>query len=903
MKATTGTATDGTADVALGKAVGLLSGSGSQRETFWYSAKRRLLGPPMVNESLSEQRLSNVIALGVLAPDGISSSAYGTEEILIELLKGGLFITAFALILPLTGVVLAVMTLVVLSYREVVTVYTRAGGSYVVARDNFGPRVAQVAAVALLIDYVVTVAVQIAAGTAAVASAIPSIPQLSEPDVLTIISIGVVLIMCYGNLRGIREAGKSFAVPTYLFTGVMILVIVVGLAREVFGDLGRYAFPVPGQYGYHGAHNYSSLISFGLIFVLLRAFANGGSSLTGIEAVSNAVSAFRPPEGLNARKVLVTEGLILGTLVAGISWLAHVTHAAPYVSGVPTVISQEAKIVFAGTGWFGSAMFILVQAATALILYTGGNTSFNGFPFLANFVAEDAFLPRWLTKRGHRLVFSNGIVVLTVLAIALMAAVGANVNRLVPFYAIGVFTAFTLAGFGMAKYHYTRKEPGWRHKLVINFSAGVTSLVVVLIFAVVKFTEGAWLVIILFAAGVPALIRLNREYGREAEVLERIGTRKTPPQPPNYSKRTVFVLVDSFDLATLAALRYARSLKPTTLRAVHFVIDNAVADQLREEWMRADRGVVLDFIDCPDRRLTRCAVELVSAEAAQPGVHVTAVLPRRSYAPLLGRFLHDRTADKIAGAVSQIPNSTATIVPFDVQSRVEELHARQVEAAKEAAAREGAPKPTLTELATAAAKEQAAAEAPATPGAAGAATVKTPDATVTGDWAATTAAASPPAGAGKAPAGQGASPDGPAATSSIRGLRRRRRSRQRRDASPPTTASAIQASYDRPAPSPGVNPIGAIQVPGRATVEGRVRAVEIRPVERSSVLAVEISDSTGDLTALFYGRSHIPGVICGSRVRFRGPVGMRGEGPIMINPAYELLPSGGESPPRREDSP
>jgi amino acid transporter len=902
MKATTGTATDRTADVALGRAVGLLSGSGSQRETSWYSAKRRLLGPPMVNESLSEQRLSNVIALGVLAPDGISSSAYGTEEILIELLKSGLFITAFALILPLTGVVLAVMTLVVLSYREVVTVYTRAGGSYVVARDNFGPRVAQVAAVALLIDYVVTVAVQIAAGTAAVASAIPSVPQLSEPDVLTIISIGVVLIMCYGNLRGIREAGKSFAVPTYLFSGVMILVIVVGLAREVFGDLGRYPFPVPGQYGYHGAHNYSSLISFGLIFVLLRAFANGGSSLTGIEAVSNAVSAFRPPEGLNARKVLVTEGLILGTLVAGISWLAHITHAAPYVSGVPTVISQEAKIVFAGTGWFGSAMFILVQAATALILYTGGNTSFNGFPFLANFVAEDAFLPRWLTKRGHRLVFSNGIIVLTVLSCTLLAVVGANVNKLVPFYAIGVFTAFTLTGFGMAKYHYTRKEPGWRHKIVINFSAGATSLVVVLIFAVVKFTEGAWLVLILFAAGVPALIRLNREYGREAEVLERIGARKAPPQPPNYSKRTVFVLVDSFDLATLAALRYARSLRPTTLRAVHFVIDNAVADQLREEWTRGDRGVVLDFIDCPDRRLTRCAVELVSAEAAQPGVHVTAVLPRRSYSPLLGRFLHDRTADKIAGAVSQIPNSTATIVPFDVQSRVEELHARQAEAAKEAAAREGAPKPTLTELAAARAKEQAAAEAPVTPGAADAA-VKTPDAAVTGDGAATTTAASAPPGTGKAPAGHGASPDGPAATSSIRGLRRRRRSRQRRDASPPTTASGIQASYDRPAPSPGVNPIGAIQVPGRATVEGRVRAVEIRPVEQSSVLAVEISDSTGDLTALFYGRAHIPGIICGSRVRFRGPVGMREEGPIMINPAYELLPSGGESSPRREDSP
>src|ERR1700733_11605329 len=432
------------------RAAGSLVRRDDLAEGLGYTLKRRLLGRPLINEQLGEQRLSKVLALGVLAPDGISSSAYGTEEILIELLKGGLALTAFAVILPLTGVVLFVMALVVLSYREVVAVYTRAGGSYVVARENFGPRVAQVAAVALLIDYVVTIAVQVAAGTAAVASAVPA---LNSPTIITVISVAIVILMCYGNLRGIREAGRAFAVPTYLFSAVVILMIVVGLIREALGDLGRYPYPRLGQYGEHTAHSTSSLIAFGMVFVLLRAFANGGSSLTGIEAVSNAVSAFRPPEGLNARRVLVTEGLILGSLVAGISWLAHVTHAAPFTSGVPTVISQEAKIAF-GTGVFGSAMYFLVQAATALILYTGGNTSFNGFPFLASFVAEDAFLPRWLTKRGHRLVFSNGIIVLAVLSCALLAAVGANVNNLVPFYAIGVFTAFTMAGFGMAKYHH-----------------------------------------------------------------------------------------------------------------------------------------------------------------------------------------------------------------------------------------------------------------------------------------------------------------------------------------------------------------------------------------------------------------------------------------------------------------
>ncbi|HEV3293272.1 MAG TPA: amino acid permease [Streptosporangiaceae bacterium] len=891
------------------KAVGFLGGADVVPEGFWYNVKRRLLGPPLVNEELGEQRLSNVIALGVLAPDGISSSAYGTEEILIELLRGGLAITAFALILPMTGVVLFVMALVVLSYREVVTVYTRAGGSYVVARDNFGPRVAQVAAVALLIDYVVTVAVQVAAGTAAVASAIP---VLNNSTVITVISVCIVILMCYGNLRGIREAGRSFAVPTYLFSGVVIVMIITGLIREAFGALPQYPYPRPGLYT--AAHSHSSLIAFGMVFVLLRAFANGGSSLTGIEAVSNAVSAFKPPEGINARRVLVTEGVILGSLVAGISWLAHVTRAAPFQGGVPTVLAQEAKIVFGHTP-AGTALFFLVQAATALILYTGGNTSFNGFPFLANFVAEDAFLPRWLTKRGHRLVFSNGIIVLAVLSCTLLAVVGANVNKLVPFYAIGVFTAFTMAGFGMARYHQRTREPHWRRKLVINFSAGVTSLVVVLIFVVVKFTEGAFLVVILFIIGVPALIRLNREYRIESEVLDRIGARPRPPDLPNYPKRTVFVLVDSFDLATLAALRYARSLRPTTLRAVHFVIDTAQAEMLREEWMRADRGVVLDFIDCPDRRLTRAAAELVSAEAALPGVHVTTVLPRRSYSPLLGRLLHDRTADKIANVVSRIPHSAATIVPFDVRSQLEIIHERQKALADAAPAGGLAP-------AGAAGKPAPASETavPATPAAgpapAGAAGQPAPAGAPGG-----AASAGGPAGAAPVPPGDGQTapageapgaaatagsgrtrpvPAAPAPLPRRSLLRGRRGQRAAADATPAPDRS--RASYDRPAPSPGVNPIGSLTQPGRATVEGRVRAVEIRPVERNSVLAVEISDATGDLTALFYGRSHIPGIICGAKARFRGPVGIREGSPVMVNPAYELLAPGSTPPPAGEDS-
>jgi amino acid transporter len=791
--------------------------AGSLRQAFWYTVKRRLLGPPLVNEQLGEQRLSKTLALGVLSPDGISSSAYGTEEMLIELLP--VFgIAAFTLILPMTGVILFVMTLVVLSYREVVMVYTRAGGSYVVARDNFGPRVAQIAAVALLIDYVVTVAVQIAAGTAAIASAAPELGPYSLE-----ISIGMILLMCYGNLRGIREAGKAFAAPTYLFSASVILMLVVGIIREVTGTLPTQDVQAltgtveigPGTAG---------VLSAVAIFKLLRSFANGGSSLTGIEAVSNAVSAFKPPEGPNARKVLVTEGIILGTFVAGISLLAHLTHAIPYVNGYPTVIAQEANLVFGQNGHF---MFFVVQATTALILYTGGNTSFNGFPFLTNFVAEDSFLPRWMTKRGHRLVFSNGIIVLTIASVSLLLAVGSNVNRLVPFYAIGVFTAFTMTGFGMAKYHHTHKYPGWRHRLVINFSAGVLSAIVVVIFAVVKFTEGAWLIVIVFPVLVFALIRLNREYRSEAEVLQRIEGRLAAGQTriqPNFTRRVVVVFVDDFDLATIAALRYARGLRPTSTRAVHFAIDSARVQQLQAAW-QPERGVPLEIVDCPDRNLTRAAAELVYADTAVPGTQVTAILPRRSYNPVISRLLHDRTADKIAGVVSRVPNAAATIIPFDVQNRVRVLQERHaVKDAKDV--KDEAQPPSLS-----------AADADS----------------VRRDLGAGLAAATP------------------------------------------TDASALPGagSYLRPAPPADVSPIGSLRHPGdRAVVEGRVRVVEIRPVERNSVLVAEISDATGDLAAMFYGRQEIPGMICGARVRFRGTVGIRDGKPVMVNPAYELMVPG-----------
>lgn len=653
-------------------------------ETLSYRVKRRLLGKPLVNSSLQEEKLSKKSALGVLSSDCISSSAYGSEEMLIILLPA-FGLAGFHVLLPVTAVILGLLALTTLSYREVVMIYTKAGGSYVVARDNFGPKVAQIASVALLIDYVVTVAVQAAAGVAAIVSIFPSV-HLGNWR-LTLITIAIVLLLAFGNLRGVREAGKAFAFPTYFFIFSAGTVILVGVIREIFGDLPHVAYSA-----HERAHelyglgvNHHSLLTFGAVYVLMKAFANGGASLTGLEAISNGVSAFKPKEGVNARRTLSTMSVILGSLVLGISYLAWQTQARPFTSGTPTVISQVAHEAF-GHAWFGNIGYVLVQIATALILITGANTPFTGFPFLASFIAEDSFLPRQLTRRGHRLAFSSGIIALTVLSSALLLGVGANVNQLVPFYAIGVFTGFTMAGFGMAKYHQTHREPGWRRRATINASSGLVSAVVVLIFAVVKFTEGAWLVVLLFPLGWLALMRLNRQYRTEARSLDLVSwvrqDAKVQSDAAHYGRHTILVCVDRLDLAVLRALRYAGSIRPTDLRVVHIVLDTAEAEVLQREWLERGLGdrYPLELIECPDRRLVRTISELAFDTVVADRAEVTVLLPRRSFNRLSQRLLHDRTADGVAAAVARIPHVAATIVPFDTtlaSDAIERLEQRQ----------------------------------------------------------------------------------------------------------------------------------------------------------------------------------------------------------------------------------
>jgi amino acid transporter len=630
-------------------------------ETRRYRFKRILLGPPLVSDQLQGQRLGKPTALAVLSSDVMSSSAYASEEMLRILVPiAGL--AAFSIVTPMTAAILAVLAVVTICYRDVVRSYPKAGGSYVVSRDNFGPNIAQIAGAALLISYTITVAVSVAAGADAIISAVPSLGRYSVA-----LSIAFVVILAFGNLRGIREAGRVFAVPTYFFIANMALLVLFGLGREAAGDLPK-ASPSHGML--HLGHASGGLILGVSAFFLLRAFANGSSAMTGTEAISNGVSIFREPQARNARTTLVLMSTILGAMFLGVSVLAALTHSVPFVSGTPTVVSEIGKLVY-GSSPAGHLLFYSLQAATALILVLAANTSFTGFPFLVSFVAEDSFLPRKLTVRGHRLVFSNGILLLAGASIALLLATDAKVAALIPMYAIGVFTGFTMAGAGMVAHHWRHRHQHWRKSVAVNTVAAVVCAVVVVVFAIAEFTQGAWVVVVVMPIIVFALVQMNREYRDEDAVLEE-GAAVAACEAKVLRRHVVVILVDKIDLATARAIQYARTLSPDDLHAVHFNIDHKRAELLISRWQQLGLArLPLDVIDCPDRRLGRAALEL-AAELTDGETEVSMLLPRRSYGKALRRILHDQTADRIVDIVSQLPHVNATIVPFHVVAGLKE---------------------------------------------------------------------------------------------------------------------------------------------------------------------------------------------------------------------------------------
>ena len=502
--------------------------------------------------------------------------------------------------------------------------------------------------------------VSVAAGTAALTSAFSGLESYAVP-----ISVFFIVFIAFGNLRGVRESGKMFAVPTYFFILTMVVLLGVGLGRMFFGHLPVESLNHPGLV--HIGHKGNGWLAGASLYIVLRAFASGGAAVTGVEAISNGVPAFKVPEWKNARMTLVIMGSTLGAMFFGLSLLASKMHVAPYEKGTPTVISQIGKIVF-GHGTTGQVLYYCLQAGTMLILVLAANTSFADFPRLASFHAGDNFMPRQLTKRGHRLVFSNGIIALAAASIVLVVITEAKVDRLIPLYAIGVFTSFTLSQAGMAKHHITQKEPGWRRGLFINGAGAVLSLIVDVIIAITKFKPagailGAWVIVLLVPVMVYGLTRLNKQYEAEAHELEE--DAKAAAEAPILKRHVVLVMVDALDKSAARAIQYARTLVPDELKAVHIASDPHRAEELADEWRRLGLSrLPLMIVDAPDRRVARAVLEVVAEETADGQTEVTVLIPRRMYRRAWHKLLHDRTADQIARAVGHLPHANVTFVPF-----------------------------------------------------------------------------------------------------------------------------------------------------------------------------------------------------------------------------------------------
>jgi amino acid transporter len=615
-------------------------------ETTGYRLKSKVLGPALTTDQLEHERLGKPTALAVFASDALSSTAYASEEILRAMVPVIGFLAFTAFLVPITLALVSVLVILTFSYRQTIKAYPSAGGAYIVTKDNLGLLPAQVAGVALLTDYILTVAVSVSAGMAALYSAVPAVYPYRVP-----MALGFIAIIAWGNLRGVKESGRMFAVPTYAFIVSMFAMVIVGITKGVMH--GFEHAPLPPEHIAVGTGAVS-------IILVLKGFASGGAAMTGVEAISNGVPAFKKPEAKHARETLMIMAACLGTLFIGISFLAAKYHTVP--SDKVTVISQVAKHAFGG-GPLGHVIFLFVQAATMLILVLAANTSFADFPRLASFHADDAFMPKQLTKRGHRLVFSNGIVALAVAAGILVVVFGADVTHLIPLYAIGVFTSFTLSQAGMSVRHIKLKEDGWRVGLFINGLGAITTGVVTIVIGWMKFSHGAWFIIVLVPVMVALLVRLNHQY--ESEEVELLHDVDSAMGAPVRLRHSALVLVSDLDRPTARAVQYARTLVADERRAVHAAADPIKAARLAEKWQHLGMiRVPLDLVDCPDRRIARSVMDVVSDELADGRTEVTVLIPRREYTHWWHRLLHDRTSEEIARSVSRLPHANVTFVPY-----------------------------------------------------------------------------------------------------------------------------------------------------------------------------------------------------------------------------------------------
>jgi len=603
--------------------------------------KRTLLGNPIPTASEVHERLNKIRALAVFSSDALSSVAYATEEIMKVLVLAGA--AMLYLTLPIAVVIVALLAIVVVSYRQTIRAYPKGGGSYIVASQNLGTIPGLTAASALMTDYVLTVAVSAAAGVAAITSLFPPLlPYTTE------LSVGAVALLAIANLRGLREAGTIFAVPTYAFVLVMYVLIGYGLFRIFVG--GGVTYTPPESALQPGSE------AVGL-FLLLSAFAQGCTAMTGTEAISDGVLAFKPPESDNARKTLLSMGLILGTMFLGMSYLA--THINIQPASDETVLSQLGRTIF-GEG----PMWVVLQIATALILVLAANTAFADFPRLGFILARDRFLPRLFKFRGDRLAFTAGIVLLTSLAMTLLIIFHGNLDSLIPLYAVGVFTSFTLSQAGMVAHWRKTREPGWRKSAVLNGIGMVATALVTLVIASTKFVHGAWLVVLLIPFLIGLLYGIHSHYVR----LEGMRRAETPLLPEEIHVRFV-VPVAELNVPARQALAYARALAPDDLHviAVHVTDDAEEAAELQNQWHTWQPGIQLVIIESPYRSLAGPLLAYIDAlQETHLKDTVTVVLPEYVPSHWWEHLLHNQTALRLKGALLFHPGVVVTNVPYHV---------------------------------------------------------------------------------------------------------------------------------------------------------------------------------------------------------------------------------------------
>jgi len=600
-------------------------------------ARRLLFGRPLATDQELEERLPKVKALATFSSDNLSSVAYATEQIMFTLFAVGA--AAFWLVMPISILIVTIFVIIVISYRQTIRAYPSGGGSYIVARENLGIGPALLAAASLLTDYVLTVSVSVAAGILAITSAFPEFEWARLP-----LGVGAIVFVMLINLRGVRESGTLFAVPTYLFLAITLGLIAVGLVRTLVGDPPHVTGAVPASV---------QLESFSII-LLMRAFADGCSAITGVEAVSNGVPAFRPPEWKNARTTLTVMGVLVATMFLGLSYLAGVVGATP--SDHESVVSQIGRAVY-GLG----PLYYVLQLSTTGILILAANTSFADFPRLSSILARDGFMPSRFAFRGERLAFSAGIVVLAIIAIVVLVAFGGQVTALIPLYAIGVFTSVTLSQFGMVRHWLRERDAGWRRSAVINGVGAIATAIVTLIFAIAKFALGAWLIIVIIPILVGAMLFIHRQYERRGLEIhvrpEAIIGRSLRPQH-------VIIPVPEVTRDVVQAVKFGLSMS-RDITAIHVTDDVDRGEEIRQRFERQLPGIPFVIVESPYRQLVRPLIRYLEFTAGQNEDDILIVLlpeyvPRHWWE----KYLYNENAHRIREALLGRKNILVADVPY-----------------------------------------------------------------------------------------------------------------------------------------------------------------------------------------------------------------------------------------------